>query len=295
MTANPHKRISPQTDRYPERLRAQSEIIETALGPVETAICGHGPAVVVLHGALGGFDRAMVYSFPEDGFRFICPSRPGYLRTPLENGKTPAQQADLLAALLDELGVKQAAVIGCSAGGPVAVQFAVRHPERCWALVMGNAVTAPLRGPHLLIEPIAKLLFGWDWLTWFGVNRGVLYLLRPNLGIKTIGSPEKQAQVIAMLRSMYPTSFRKAGFLNDFYQFQHNPDYPLDQVEVPTMVVHGTADMVVPYRQGKTSAKHIPGNQFLSIPGGTHLCFISHREIVRPALASFLQEHQPKN
>lgn len=294
MTATSKKFAHPELKRYPERLRAHSEVIETALGPVEVAICGHGPAVVLLHGALGGFDRAMLYSFPEAGFRFICPSRPGYLRTPLESGITAEEQADLVAALLDELGIEQAAIIGCSAGGPPAVQFAVRYPQRCWALVMGNAITAPLHGPNLLIGPVAKLFFSWDWFTWFGVNRAVLYLLRPNLGIQTFGDPKKQQHIVAMLRSMYPTSYRKAGFLNDFYQFQHTSSYPLEQVQVPTMVVHGTADMVVPYRQGEISHEHIPDNQFLTVPGGTHLCFISHEEVVKPALAAFLQQHQPK-
>lgn len=295
MAAISKNRTHTKPDRYPERLRTHSEVIETAQGPVEVAICGHGPAVVLLHGALGGFDRAMLYSFPEAGFRFICPSRPGYLRTPLESGITVEEQADLVAALLDELGIEQAAVIGCSAGGPPAVEFAVRHRERCWALVMGNAVTAPLHGLNQLIAPVAKLTFGWDWLTWFGVNRGVLYLLRPNLGLQTMGNPQKQQHIVAMLKSMYPTSYRKAGFLNDFYQFQNTPSYPLDQVTVPTMIIHGTADMVVPYRQGELSHEHIPQNEFLSVPGGTHLCFISHEETVKPNLEAFLQQHQPEN
>lgn len=294
MAAISKKLFQSKPGRYPERLRAHSEVIETAQGPVEVAICGHGPAVVLLHGALGGFDRAMLYSFPEAGFRFICPSRPGYLRTPLESGITAEAQADLVAALLDELGIEQAALIGCSAGGPPAVQFAVRYPHRCWALVMGNAITAPLHGLNVLIEPVAKLFFDWDWFTWFGVNRAVLYLLRPNLGIQTFGNSRKQQHIIAMLKSIYPTSLRKAGFLNDFSQFQHTSSYPLEQVSAPTMVVHGTADMVVPYHQGEISHDYIPNNQFLSVPGGTHLCFISHGEVVKPALAAFLQEHQPR-
>ncbi len=291
MATIPQKHTQPK--HYPAHLQAQSQVIETARGPVEVAICGEGPAVVVMHGALGGFDRGMVYSFPELGFKFICPSRPGYLRTPLETGTTFEEQADLLAALLDALGIEKAAVMACSAGGPPSVYFASRYPQRCWALVMGNAMTGPIKGVNTLIEPVAKMFFDWDWFTWFGVNRAVLYLLSPNLGFQTINNREKQAHVVAMLRSMYPTSLRKAGFLNDFYQFQHTSDYPLDQVKAPTMVIHGTADMVVPYRQGETSAEQIPDNQFLSVPGGTHLCFISHPELVKPALGQFLLQHQP--
>lgn len=276
-----------------QQLAEKTTIIQTAKGPIETLIEGEGPPVLVAHGALGGYDRASVYSFPEAGFKFICPSRPGYLRTPLEVGKTAEEQADAFAALLDALDIEKAAIIACSAGGPVAIQFCLRYPDRCWALVMGNAINAPLSPLHGLMHPIAKSLFGWDWLTWFGVNRIVLYALRPNLGLQTRGDPEKQEKVIDMLRSMYPTSLRREGFLNDMEQFQHNSCSRLGEVNVPTIVIHGTADTVVPYQHGVRSAEMIPGAEFVSVQSGTHLCFISHHEQIYPALTGFLHRHQP--
>ena len=278
-----------------ERLAAASQIIKTDKGPVEALVTGAGPAIVVLHGALGGYDRARVYSYPEAGYTFICPSRPGYLRTPLTSGETAEEQADLTAALLDSLGIKKACVIACSAGGPPAIQFTLRHPDRCWGLVMGNAINAPLSRLHGLITPVARAFFGWDWFTWLGVNRGVLFLLRPNLGLQTIGDPAKQAHIKAMLDSMHPTSTRKAGLLNDMTQFQEHDGYPLEEISVPTLVVHGTADIVVPYSQGVISAERIPGAEFLSIEGGTHLCFISHQDIVQKKLVEFLHLHSSAN
>jgi pimeloyl-ACP methyl ester carboxylesterase len=278
-----------------EKLNAASGVIQTARGPVETLITGEGPAVVVLHGALGGYDRARVYSFPEAGFKFICPSRPGYLRTPLSSGITAEEQADLTAVLLNELGIEQAAVIGCSAGGPVAVHFSIRHPHRCWGLVMGNAINAPIPGLFDLVTPLARAFFQWDWLTWLGVNRFVLFLLQPSLGLQTFADPGKQARILSMLRSIHPTSVRREGFINDMNQFQQRDGYPLENVTAPAMVVHGTRDVVVPYHQGEESARRIPSAKFLSVNGGTHLCFISHQEQVKPALVKFLKQHQPNN
>ena len=278
-----------------EQLAASSQIIETSKGPVEALVTGDGPAVVVLHGALGGYDRAQVYSYPEAGFKFICLSRPGYLRTPLSSGETAEEQADLTAALLDSLGIKKACVIACSAGGPPAIQFALRHPDRCWGLVMGNAINAPLSRMHGLITPVARTFFGWDWFTWFGVNRAVLFLLRPNFGLQTFGDSDKQAHIKAMLDSMHPTSMRKAGLLNDMTQLQDQNGYPLEEISVPVLVIHGTADIVVPYSQGQTSAERIPGAEFLSIEGGTHLCFISHQDIVKNKLVEFLHQHASSN
>jgi pimeloyl-ACP methyl ester carboxylesterase len=59
--------------------------------------------------------------------------------------------------------------------------------------------------------------------------------------------------------------------------------------------VHGTADIVVPYSQGQTSATRIPGAELLTIKGGTHLCFISHKEIIRKKLVEFLHQNAPPN
>lgn len=274
-----------------QALRKCSKIIETALGPIETQIEGEGPAIIVAHGALGGHDRARLYSFPEAGFQFICPSRPGYLGTPLHVGRTFEAQADTFAALLDSLNIEKAAVIGCSAGGPVAIQFALRHSERCWALVLGNAITGPLSSLHGLMESISQALFGWDWLTWFGVNRVVLYSLRPNLFMHVRGDTYKQNQVVSMLRTMYPTSARRGGFINDMQQIQNTPCYPLQQIKIPTLVVHGTHDMVVPYSHGLRSVQTIPGAQLLSIESGTHLDFISHKELIQPQIIAFLNRH----
>jgi pimeloyl-ACP methyl ester carboxylesterase len=272
-------------------LQRRSRMIDTSRGPIEAEIEGQGPAIIVAHGALGGHDRARLYSFPEAGFRFICPSRPGYLRTPLSVGKTFDEQADAFAELLDVLEVDRAAIIGCSAGGPVALQFALRHPDRCWGMVLGNAITGPLSALHGLMEPTAQLLFDFDWLTWFGVNRAVLFTLRPNLGLHVIGDPMKQQRILSMLHTMYPTSLRKPGFVNDMHQFQHTPAYPLEQITVPTLVVHGTHDMVVPYSHGQRAAYAIPGAQFLSIESGTHLDFISHVELIQPQIVAFLNRH----
>jgi pimeloyl-ACP methyl ester carboxylesterase len=276
-----------------QQLAEKASMIQTTRGPIETLVEGEGPAVLVAHGALGGYDRARVYSFPEAGFKFICPSRPGYLRTPLEVGKTAEEQADAFAALLDTLKIEKTALIACSAGGPISLQFCLRHPDRCWALVMGNAINTPLSALHGLMHPVAKALFGWDWLTWFGVNRIVLYTLMPALGLQTRGNPGKQEKIKAMLRSMYPTSLRRAGFLNDMEQIQSHPSSQLKEVQVPTLVIHGTADMVVPYHQGLRSAKIIPKAEFIPVQSGTHLCFISHHEQVFPAVVRFLHQHQP--
>ena len=81
------------------------------------------------------------------GFTVISPTRPGFGRTPLASGPTPEEAADLLAALLDELSIDQVLMFGISGGGPTSLQFALRHPNRCKALMTEVAVTGGFTHP----------------------------------------------------------------------------------------------------------------------------------------------------
>ncbi len=112
-------------------LRANSLVADTSRGPVEYARRGDGPVVLVLHGGLGGWDQALFLGQDmgaEACFTVLAPSRVGYLRTPLSTGATPEEGADAMAALMDSLGMGEAAVIGVSAGGPTALAMALHHP-----------------------------------------------------------------------------------------------------------------------------------------------------------------------
>ena len=97
-----------------------------------------GAPLLVVHGAGGGFDQGLEFagSLPRRGFRVIAMSRFGYLRTPLPDDASPIAQADAHACLLDALGIERTAIMGGSAGAPSAMQFAIRHPDRCNALVL---------------------------------------------------------------------------------------------------------------------------------------------------------------
>lgn len=91
---------------------------------------GHGPAVLALHGAMGGYDQSAILAqaLVPDGHRVIAVSRPGYLGTPPAVGTTPEGQADALAALLDALGLADAAVVAVSGGCPVLVVHGTADP-----------------------------------------------------------------------------------------------------------------------------------------------------------------------
>ena len=138
--------------------------MQTDKGPVEFYRAGSGPYLVMLHGTPGIHDGYSRYSsyLSDAGLSVICPTRPGYGRTPLSSGPTAEEAADLLAALLDKLGVEQVVMMGISGGGPTSLNFARKYPDRCKALITEVAVTGGFTHPKAaeLVGPMTKYAMG---------------------------------------------------------------------------------------------------------------------------------------
>jgi pimeloyl-ACP methyl ester carboxylesterase len=280
-------------------LHEGSTVAQTAAGPVEYAEAGEGPVVLVTHGIGGGYDQGML-ALRVGGdmpFRLVAVSRFGYLRTPMpRNGDaSPEAQADAYAALLDTLGIERAAMMGISAGGPSALQFALRHPGRCAALVTVSAVTGRLV-PNLRASERALLqVVNTDPGLW-ALSTAAEDRLFAAYGI-TLGKrrqleaePEKLAVIRAILVAL-PMSKRRAGFNNDMAMFPRLPVYPLERITAPTLVLHGSADTVVPPEHARFAASTIPGARLHMVEGGSHLCVVTHKEEVVLVVAGFLGEH----
>ena len=94
-------------DRARGRVSTGSQIVQTPCGPIQYAVAGDGPPVLVVHGAGGGYDQSLDFAEPlaRSGFRVIAMSRFGYLGTPLPTDASAAAQADAHACLLDALKI----------------------------------------------------------------------------------------------------------------------------------------------------------------------------------------------
>jgi pimeloyl-ACP methyl ester carboxylesterase len=296
-------------------LDSASEIAKTDLGPVEFLSRGEGPAVLVFHGAPGGYDQAMLLgsSFAEDEFQIVAPSRPGYLRTPLATGPMPEQQADAMAALIDTLGVPSVAVLASSAGAPAAIQFVIRHPAKASALVLISAVTAKLDPASKLgrIEPGRFVLNGltgdlgaWLYfevtekdprrmLSWIldAENSGTA-VQRESLAAYVLNDSDQLEWFRSLIGTFVPLSAREAGIRNDLNQIRALPDFSLEQITTPTLVVHGTADRCVAFAKAEAVASRIPGAILFSVEGAGHLVEIGPwASEVRKKITEFLRQH----
>lgn len=275
------------------RLASQSQLIETPSGSIESAVQGTGPAFLLSHGIFGGFDQGLsgVYFLKDIKASFISPSRFGYLRTPMPIDATPKAQARAYIDLLDTLGIESACIVGLSAGGMSALQFALDYPDRCWGLVMVSAVSLrPVQTPpiRLIVEHVLSNEFlGWVLATYW-----------PRLVAQSSGDDYSLVADDPMLKKAFlelawPPSAKKrlAGMLNDLDQAETLPNYPFEQIAVPLLVIHGTDDPFVPFTTAKSLAARVRGAKILSLENGGHLSFLIQQERTRTAMLEFFNAY----
>ena len=288
------------------------QTIETARGRVEFDLTeGDHPVVMCSHGGIGGVDQARVILgwLDENDYRLLSPSRPGYLGTPLESGQTLEQQADLFAALLDELRIDKVAVVSASAGGPPAYSFAIRHPDRIWALVAIDSVSGYYDMPET-VGPISELLFTSQWgqkllkmigekkPEWFlqQIFQSEAYFTKQQIKQHTeyaLSTPECVAFVRAFMATMNPYNVRKPGTENDMALFRELTHLPLEKVQCPTLIIHGTHDADVKLYDGVYAHEHIANSERFWIEEGSHLGFwlSRHAEEAQQCARDFLARH----
>lgn len=229
--------------------------------------------------------------------QYIAPSRFGYLRSPLPASATPEAQADTYAALLDTLNLDTAVIVGLSAGGPSALQFALRHSGRCRGLIMISAASRSVPPLPRLARSLYPFMLKFDFIPW------LMYTLSPQMVFRANGisrqlyekiapDAEKRRLLDALFQTTFPSSPRRQGMLNDMAHLTTFPVYPIELIQAPTLVIHAVNDPIIPFASGKFSAA-IPRACFLKLAEGGHFAVVTHREETLPALQEFLERSSP--
>lgn len=268
----------------------ERQVAVTPAGTIEYAARGEGDPILVSHGIFHGCDGGqMSVRDLLPGHRVIAPSRFGYLGSPLPADATPAEQADAFAALLDHLDIERSDVIGISAGATAALRFALRHPDRVDHLIIlaGNLPG----GATAVAQPSwARVLYN-DPAMW--TLRTLLPAVMARLSGVPAGfdaSPDDQRFVTELIDSLFPVAPRAAGIAFD--AFVSNPDVndaPLEELTVPTLLVHAEDDPLASYEAAAQAAARIPRSRLLTLDTGGHLT-LGQTDRVRDEIASFLAD-----
>ena len=276
-----------------------SEVIDTACGPIEYARVGAGYPLLVVHGAMGGFDQGLWLggNFDITNNQVISVSRFGYLHSPLPAGANLDLQADAFACLLDALNIRQAAVFGASAGTTSAIRFAARHPERVSALVLlGPDAPGDLQmamPPRFIFDTLLRSDFVyWAMITLFAKKVQSAIGLVPKDYVPT---PEQEAMLKKIQLGDLPTSRRVDGLIFETYtcadefnaSFSPNSPYPLSKIETPTLIINAADDPIAIPQNVRRLADQMPNARLFVLPDGGHFLF-GHNEEVKSEIAHFL-------
>lgn len=280
------------SDELMASLDRRATVLGTARGEVQVARQGHGPPVLAIHGGPGGFDQGLAWCrhLRDGGCELLAVSRPGYLRTPLESGRRPEEQADLYAATLDTLGIDRVTIMGFSTGGPSAVLFAARHPDRITALLLDTAILLPFQPPIGRLRRATLESGFFVWLSYQLVTRRPELMTRFMIdGVSTgLNKQQKQAAVSwitsdptrlgsmqEQFASTAPRQHRRDGWTNDQANERRLAPLPLEDVAAPTLIAHGANDAIVPVEHATHAADSITGADLILVDEGHHILSLS--------------------
>jgi len=275
------------------RLAGHSETLQTSVGTLEYSVRGAGEPILAIHGAGGGFDQAidMTGALVEHEYRLIAPSRFGYLRSSLPAELTVAMQADAYAELLDHLGIDQAVVVGISAGAWSSMQFAIRHPQRCRALVLivpadylpaGTAV----HGGAFVTAMISSDFFAWAALRLMPIMPGAMgAMLGTAPAVVRSADAGEKARIGQLLDHLLPVSPRFEGMQFDIHTAAMREPYSIEKITCPVLTISAEDDRFGTAARARYIASSVAHGRALIFPSGGHALVGRYAEAMRESVA----------
>ena len=267
--------LGPRTATAHQPLRVEAGGAELAVD-----VRGEGPPVLLVHGF--PFDRTMWrHQLAALGrCKRIAPDFRGVGgSTAPADGYSMARYADDLVAILDALGIRQAALCGLSMGGYVVFELLRRHPERVKALVLVD--TKP-------DADSSEAKRGRDELAAVAERegpQGVIERLLPKLLAR-----QTQSEVADQVREM-ARRWSVPALTGALRVLRDRPDSTetLRQVRVPTLVLVGSEDQIAPPDIGRAMAALVPGATFHVVPAAGHVAPLEQPLATSRVLADFLE------
>lgn len=182
---------------------------------------------------------------------------------------TIGDMADDGAGLLDALGITRAHIVGASMGGMIAQHFAARHADKCLSLTSVFSSTGARGLPQARREAIQALVKRPDTQDEEALVEHGLFLAR------TIGSPAypgEEERIRTRTRNTVRRSYYPEGPARQMAAIISDGDRTamLRTLDLPTLVLHGEADPLIPVAHGHATAAAIAGARIRTIPGWGH-------------------------
>jgi 3-oxoadipate enol-lactonase len=179
-----------------------------------------------------------------------------------------AQMAEDAAGLLEALELESAHVLGISMGGMIAQELALGHPKRIRTLTLGctycGGEGSSLASPAVL-QRLSEAMMSGDRALALRASWEI------NVSAEMAGDEDAYAHFLAIAAQ------RAVALPVIMAQMQacaaHDTNARLGELEMPTLVIHGSADQLLPVQNGRLIASRIPGSQLEIFDGIGHMFF----------------------
>jgi pimeloyl-ACP methyl ester carboxylesterase len=255
------------------------------LGPIGTRVhvleAGSGHPVVILHGGAGiGAEHIPVMARLARRFRVVVPDRPGHgLSDAFDYRRRDLREANVafVGALLDELAIERAALVGNSYGGFMGVCFALAHPERVSRLVilsffLGMSDRALPGIMRLMVTPVLGTLLGRT------VGRPSERNTRTFFSKFIVAHIDRMPEELVALETLHSrrhgrsiAGLFRAGSTSRGFRPRYVLHDRLSQLRVPTTFAWAERDVFKSIEEARATAALIPGARFVVIPDAGHL------------------------
>ena len=240
-----------------------------------------------------GFPLVFLHGFPlnrriwskqvaafKDRYRVIVPDLRGFGESSATRGAIPiARYASDVLEILKALAVSHCILIGHSMGGYVALDFAKSHPE----MVLGLVLVGTRAGRDSTEVAKARRELAVEVLAW-----GPSEVLEQMVGKLLANSPQDPHLADQVRDCMQPAS--ADGIHGALLGMADRPDFrsSLAQIRVPTLVVAGVEDRIIPIQEARELSAAISDVKLLLIPGAGHLVALEQSAAFNEALKTWL-------
>jgi non-heme chloroperoxidase len=253
---------------------------------------GEGPAVTLSHGwplSADAWDGQMLF-LAQHGFRCIAHDRRGHGRSSqASSGNDMNGYADDLAALIEALDLHDVTVVGHSTGGGEVARYIGRHgTARVAKAVLISAVPPGLAKSDTNPDGLPVELFD-GFLAAMANDRSQFYL---DLAVQFYGANRDGSKVSQGVLDEFWTWSMQSGLKNSYECVKSlaESDFTqdLDKFDVPTLLIHGEDDQVVPVGNAMRSARIIKDAKDIYYPAAPHGLTATHQDQLNADLLAFL-------
>jgi non-heme chloroperoxidase len=255
---------------------------------------GTGPVLTFSHGwplNADAWDGQMLF-LAQNGFRVVAHDRRGHGRSSqTSSGNDMNGYADDLAAVIDALDLRDVTLVGHSTGGGEVVRYISRHGTK---RVAGAVLIAAV--PPLMLKtpanPEGSSIEIFDGLR-AGLTRDRSQFYK-DFAVQFYGANRPGAKVSQGILDQFWLWSMQAGLKNSYESIKafSETDFTEDlkKIDVPTLVLHGEDDQVVPIKDSaRKSARLIRGSKEIYYPGAPHGLTSTHQDQVNRDLLAFLK------